>query len=176
MSNHVVMSLLLLLSGATEASAAPMGETPADTRVLRLQTVVAAPSQAAWTAWTTAQGLRFASAQSNVELRAGGPYELFLDLPPDEVGRRGSEGSQVLAWLPGRMLAFTWTFPPSIPSLRQAGETTQVVLLFDAVGPDRTRVSLYQHGWQSGADWDRGYAYFEGAWAAVLERFRTSME
>ena len=70
-----------------------------------------------WHSWTTAEGLSFISAQSNVDLRIGGPYEWFLDGPADERGYRGSQGSRVLAFLPGRMLAFAWTFPPDIPSL-----------------------------------------------------------
>ena len=52
----------------------------------------------------------------------------FSILRPDEQGRRGSEGSKVLAWLPEKMIAFSWTFPPDVPELRYAGEMTQVVV------------------------------------------------
>ena len=52
-------------------------------RILRKQVEVRAPLADVWNAWTTAEGLKFISAESRVELRIGGPYEWFLDLPPD---------------------------------------------------------------------------------------------
>ena len=157
-----VLAILLLPSAAT-----PTGE-----RVLRHEVTVAAPVEQVWNAWTTEQGLEFISAESRVELRIGGPYEWFLDLPPDADGRRGSEGSRVLAWLPRRMLAFAWTFPPDVASLRATGETTQVVVLFNALDEETTRVRLHAHGWRRGPDWEAGWAYFDAAWAAVLDRLQ----
>lgn len=133
---------------------------------------VAAPVAEVWYAWTTEEGLRFISAKSRVELRPGGAYEWFLDLPPDAAGRRGSEGSRVLAWLPSKMLAFAWTFPPDVPTLRAAGATTQVVVMFDALEGGGSRVRLHAHGWRDGADWEAGRRYFDAAWSAVLAQLQ----
>ena len=69
-----------------------------------------------------------AARDKALDLEVGGRYEWFLDLEPDEQGRRGSEGSKVLAWSPKKMIAFSWTFPPDVPKLRYAGEMTQVVV------------------------------------------------
>lgn len=160
------------LAGLLATLVLPGASTLADERVLAHEMIVAAPVARVWHAWTTAEGLEFVSAESRVELRTGGAYEWFLDLPADSGGRHGSQGSKVLAWLPRRMLAFAWTFPPDIPSLRAAGETTQVVVLFDELDRASTRVRLYVHGWREGPEWDAGWDYFDTAWKLVLDRLR----
>ena len=145
-------------------------------RVMTKEILVQAPIEAVWHAWTTAEGLSFVSGKSNVDLEVGGRYEWFLDLEPDEQGRRGSEGSKVLAWSPKKMIAFSWTFPPDVPELRYAGEMTQVVVLFDEQDDGQVRVQLNMHGWQDGEAWDRGWAYFDRAWDLVLGRLKVVLE
>ena len=49
-------------------------------KVLSKEILVEAPIEEVWHAWTTAEGLRFVSAKSNVDLEIGGRYEWFLDL------------------------------------------------------------------------------------------------
>ena len=142
-------------------------------RMIRKEIVVDAPVADVWNAWTTAEGLRFISAKSNVELWPGGPYEWFLDLEPDHLGKRGGEGARVLSYVPHEVLSFSWNFPPAVPTLRDAGAMTAVVVQFDDLGDGRTRVRFTQMGWREGEDWDAGYAYFDRAWSAVLERLRT---
>lgn len=165
MTRPVALAALVLLApaGPTGAADGPM--------LVKEVTVEAAP-EAVWNAWTTAEGLRFVSSESRVELKIGGAYEWFLDGPADDRGRRGSEGSRILAFLPGKMLAFAWTFPPDIPSLRAAGETTQVVVLFDDQADGAVRVRLHVLGWQDGEEWRRGRDYFDRAWGYVLEHLR----
>ncbi len=148
----------------------------ADMSILKKEISVRAPLEDVWHAWTTAEGLQFISGKSNVELRTGGPYEWFLDLEPDEHGKRGGQGSQVLAFLPRKMIAFSWTFPPDIPELRYADERTQVVVLFDENGDGQVHVSLYEHGWQEGEPWQRGWEYFDRAWGAVLDALKQHLE
>lgn len=151
------------------------GSDVTEGRVLHKQIRVAAPIETVWNAWTTEEGLKFVSAKSNVRLEIGGPYEWFLDLEPDERGRRGGEGAVIHAFLPPEMLAFSWTFPPSIPSLRNADARTRVVVRFREVDGG-TEVDFHQAGWQQGEDWDRGHEYFDAAWDSVLARLKTQLE
>jgi uncharacterized protein YndB with AHSA1/START domain len=144
-------------------------------RVLRKEVLIHAPFEQVWAAWTTEQGLAFLSKKSNVQLIQGGPYEWFLDLPADEQGNRGSQGAKVLAFRPEEMLAFDWTFPPDVPSLRLAGARTRVQLLFDQLD-DAVRVRFAQSGWQEGEDWDQGWAYFDRAWDFVLNTMKEHLE
>lgn len=178
-------ALLLAVMAAQAATAEP---TPpgdlfftsdrngdSEMKVLSQEIWVDAPIETVWHAWTTEEGLSFVSAKSNVRLEIGGPYEWFLDLEPDEHGRRGGEGAMVQAFLPPEMLAFSWTFPPSIPSLRNAEARTQVVVRFREVDGG-THVDLGQLGWQAGEDWDRGYEYFSRGWESVLKRLKARLE
>lgn len=139
--------------------------TPVE-RMIETEVVVAAPVADVWQAWTTRDGLRsFFGADALIELRPGGPFEIYF-VPDAPVGQRGSEGCQVLAFLPQKMLAFSWNAPPSIPTIR--GERTQVVVLFEPRGPNQTRVRLVHHGWGTGDDWDKAFTYFSKAWPSVL--------
>lgn len=158
---------LAILALVTTAGLAEATQVSA---IMEKEVTVAAPVAEVWNAWTTNEGLRFISSQSNVNLAIDGPYELFLDGEPDQRGRRGSESSRILAYLPNQMLAFTWTFPPDVPELRFADEVTQVVVIFDDISGKTTRVKLYVLGWQQGEAWDRGWDYFDRAWTIVLDR------
>lgn len=141
-------------------------------RILRKEVVVEAPVESVWAAWTTEKGIAsFFSPTSRIKLRPGGSYELYMGMTePDASGLRGSEGCKVLSYIPHEMLAFEWNFPPSVMSLRKAGAKTQVVLQFDEPEKNRTRIRFAQLGWQEGADWDAGYAYFDKAWGWVLDQ------
>lgn len=138
-------------------------------RVIEKTVEVPASRDAAWTAWSTADGLRgFFAPNVNMELRPGGPFEIrFSDEAPP--GEGGSEGCTVQAWLPGEMLAFSWNAPPAFPRVRQL--RTQVVLLFAALGEERCRVRLINHGYGQGEEWDAAFDYFDRAWGTVMEGF-----
>ena len=168
MKRQMTSALVVMLLAGTVATASD--------RILVKEITVRASLDAVWNAWTTEEGLEFVTAKSNVELRRGGPYEWFLDGPADESGRRGGEGSQILAWLPNEMLAFSWTFAPATPNLRRAQERTQVIVTFTPGDDGTVRVRLTAHEWQDGAEWDAGYNYFDEAWSYVLEVFKQSFD
>ena len=151
------------------------GFAAATERLLVKEVTVNASLDEVWHAWTTAEGLTFISGESNVLLERGGPYEWFLDLPPDENGKRGGQGARVLAFLPKEMIAFSWTFPPSIPELRNTNETTQVVVRFEP-RDGAVHVKLVAHEWGEGESWDAGYAYFDSAWESVLNALKAHFE
>jgi uncharacterized protein YndB with AHSA1/START domain len=149
------------------------GDVPLSKRILRKEAVVKASPADAWHAWTTSEGIAsFFSKESMIELRIGGPYELYMGgSEPDAAGKRGSQGCKILSYIPQRMLAFEWNFPPKLKSLRESGAKTQVVLRFDDLGDGRVRVRFAQLGWQDGDDWQAGYEYFEEAWDWVMSQF-----
>ena len=182
MTHRTLTALTLLLLTL------PVTATATPTKTLRKQITIQAPIESVWRAWTTEEGLAPYAGTCRIELRIGGAYEWFLMGEPDEFGLRGAEGSRVLAFLPHEMLAFDWTFPPSIPTLRGAGAKTQVVVLFEQLEPDpesdpdaspnspAVRIHFAQHGWQDGEDWDEGYAYFDQAWSWVLDTMKKTLE
>lgn len=159
----------------TEPSAAKATGTeagaPLSERILRKELVVHATPLQVWNAWTTTDGLAsFFAPESNIELRPGGAYELFMGGRDarDERGKSGTQGCKLLSFVPHEMLSVEWNFPPAVPTLRNSDAKTHVVLNFDDLGDGRVRVRFAQLGWQDGEDWQQGYAYFDKAWSWVF--------
>lgn len=141
---------------------------------------IPAPPADVFRAWTTQEGVQtFFAEKARVRLERGGPYEILFD-PSQPPGRQGSEGCTVLAWLPGRMLTFTWNAPPQFAHARE--RHTWVVVEFEPEG-DATRVRLTHLGWAErieaepghADEWRRVRAYFAAAWPAVMESARQSI-
>jgi uncharacterized protein YndB with AHSA1/START domain/predicted enzyme related to lactoylglutathione lyase len=127
---------------------------------------VPASSREVFAAWTTSEGMGSWLAPATIELRVGGRFELHFDrsAPP---GLRGSEGCQILAYQPPRLLAFTWNAPPHLAT--RAQRTWVVLEIVERRG--RSEVTLTHTGWPRvlTKDWLETYAYFEEAWDRVLQ-------
>lgn len=105
---------------------------------------------------------------ANIDLAIGGRYEWLWD---EEMG---SNGCQVLSYVPNRMLRFSWNAPPTQPESR--AKHTWVVVLFDALEDGTTRVRQTHIGFGKTAHWDETMEYFSKAWSHVLEQFRKGLE
>jgi uncharacterized protein YndB with AHSA1/START domain len=120
----------------------------------------------AWSDWASADGLLawWRAPAANIELRIGGPFEIFFSLDV-EPGLRGSEGCRYLSYVPGESISFTWNAPPHLP-LRASN--TWVVITFAATERATTAVRFVHTGFLEGSDWDDYMAYFHEAWDYVL--------
>jgi uncharacterized protein YndB with AHSA1/START domain len=146
-----------------------MSKSP-DERILHKESTVSSPVDRVWWAWTTSEGMATWWAKNSwIELRLGGPYELYF-LLDQRRGWQGSEGCRILSYCPNEMLSFTWNFPPSIPEIRS--EHTWVVIRFVRLGRSKTKLVLDQLGWKKGRAWNAGWKYFDEAWEMVLHRFQ----
>lgn len=140
-------------------------------RTIVHQITVPLPRARVWELWTSSGGLTaWLVDQAKVELRVGGPYEIYFmkDAP---VGSRGSETCRVLSFVPGRMVSFTWNAPPHLPRTRFE-HTWVVVELEDAA--DGTKVTVTHTGWPASGlknepQWEETFAYFDRAWQGVLK-------
>lgn len=147
-----------------------------DTKVISKQVVIGAPIEDVWDAWTTEAGTAtFFAPLARIDLRVGGPYELFF-IPDAPEGSRGGEGCIFKEIEFPRRLVFTWNFPPSIPELRDSGALTKVTVTLRSISDSDTEVRLEQTGWEKGRAWEEGYAYFDKAWALVLDRLKRRFE
>jgi uncharacterized protein YndB with AHSA1/START domain len=135
-------------------------------RVITDEVVVEAGIDAVWKAWTTEEGLKtFFAPASRVDLRVDGSYEILF-APDASAGERGAEGVRILALQPKKMLAFTWNAPPHMPEVRK--QWTHVVIRFEEIAGDRTKVSLSHDGWGEGGEWDQAFDYFTRAWKKLV--------
>ena len=143
-------------------------------KAIRKETVVPATIDQVWEAWTTTEGVKtFFSSAAKVELRIGGPFEIYF-LTDAPYGQRGSEDCHFLSYLPKKMLSFEWNAPPSFGDLR--GIHTYVVLEFEPVGEKQTKVTLSHVGWGKSDEWDKVYDYFDKAWEYVLGNLKKRFE
>lgn len=140
------------------------------------EAVVKAPPEKVFAAWATPGGIRsFLGVPSNIDLRIGGTYEiLFGKEAGAPAGQQGSEGCQVLAYVPGEMLSFSWNAPPQFPEER--GRRTWVVITLTPAGEGETKVRLVHTGFGEGGRWGEVRTYFDRAWGHVLDALRESHE
>lgn len=153
---------------------APVRITLADgARALRVTRMVAAPIDTVWKTWASSEGLSTAlGTPVTVEPKLGGKFEIQW-VPDAPEGQRGSEGCTVQAWLPSRMLAFTWNAPPQFGDLRN--QHSLVVIEMEEVCHGITQVRLTHHGFGEGEDWTSVYDYFTQAWPRVMDRVCASL-
>jgi uncharacterized protein YndB with AHSA1/START domain len=151
-----------------------MGQDELD-RAIRGEVVVDGDVKSAWAAWTTEEGITsFFAPACNLELRVGGPFEIFFD-PAGDPGERGAEGMRIMAIQPEKMLAFDWSAPPHLPEAR--AQRTHVVIRFKKVSEGKTKVTLFHDGWGEGGQWDEAFDYFTQAWLnVVLPRLKWRFE
>ena len=136
-----------------------------------VQEIAASPERvfAAFTdpaAFVQAYGPDRSELRAEIDLAIGGKYEWLFD------GEMGSNGCQVLAYVPDRMLAFSWNAPPEQAASR--ARRTWVVVELESTG-EGTRVRLTHLGFGEGSEWDETFAYFQRAWPLVLATFEKNL-
>lgn len=143
---------------------------------MQIHKTITAPCNLAtmWQKWTTHQGLlTFFGNDNLIELTPGGAFEIYF-LLDNPAGLRGSEGCKVLSFLPNQMFSFSWNAPPHFEQVRASAYKTWVVVLFEQVEPNQTRVLLTHLGWPQDPLWLPVYQYFNQAWNVVLHRLKES--
>lgn len=147
---------------------AGVAKTKETTTVLEAESIIYASAAEVFAAWTTEEGVKtFFAPEAHIDLQPGGKYELIF-MPDGEEGKRGAEGCTIIEFTQDKHLAFTWSFPPSMPAIRD--KFIRVDVRFEAIDPEITEVKIVHTGWQTGHQWFRGMAYFEKAWELVLSR------
>ena len=133
-----------------------------------------APLEIVYAAWTGGEAFRSAfdptrpELVADIQLAIGGPYEWLWD------GKIGSNGCQVLSYIPNRMVSFSWNAPPDQPLSRT--RHTWVVVEFEATGQRATVVTLTHLGFGTETHWDETFEYFSQAWPLVFEQMRKHLE
>ena len=160
------LSLGILWAAAWPAQAAE--------RAIDKEIVVPASLDQAWAAWTTREGIvSFFAPDAEIDPRVGGAFHIHID-PTAPAGQKGADDMRFMALQPRQMLSFDWNAPPSLPEAR--AQRTFVILRFEAVSANETRVTLHHVGWGQGGQWDATYAYFDKAWGNVLGNLKKRFE
>ena len=171
---------VLSLSGSSATQVAgkrnhvPAAES--DKRVIRHEVVIDAPLSEVWNAWTTEEGLkRWTGYSSKIELRVGGAFEWVM-LPENPRGLRGTEGCQILTYLPERLFSFSWNATPTMTELRKQGARAHVVIELDEIATDRVKLSLSMLGFGKSEEWEHFHDSFERGWQFFLGKLKNQLE
>lgn len=186
--NQWVMDKLKKNLESPNAAAAPKPSTdsaaaqsPSDLAPIVVEQAVNAMPRELWDLWTTRAGMSRIVGDAKIELRPGGPYELYFSKDAAQ-GQRGSEGCTVLSYEPGTMLSFTWNAPPTMPYARE--RRTWVVLRIDPNGPHGSKMILKHYGFTEQAEADSAHtqewkdvrAYFAQAWPRLMGAVKDAVE
>jgi len=143
-------------------------------RSIDKEVIIKASLEQAWQSWTTREGIvAFFAPDARVEAKVGGAFHIYMD-PGAPAGMKGADEMRFMALQPHKMLSFDWNAPPSLPEARQ--QRSFVIVRFEAVDAQQTRVRLHHTGWGEGGEWDKAFAYFDRAWAAVLTNLQKRYE
>ncbi|HSW08232.1 SRPBCC family protein [Aquabacterium sp.] len=143
-------------------------------RAIEKEVVVPAALDKVWASWTTREGITsFFAPDAVIEPRVGGAFHIHID-PLGAPGQKGADDMRFMALQPMKMLSFDWNAPPHLAEAR--AQRTFVVLRFEPVDAANTRVRLTHTGWGDGGEWDKAHAYFDKAWAGVLDNLKKRHE
>ncbi|MCA9288108.1 MAG: SRPBCC domain-containing protein [Phycisphaerales bacterium] len=116
---------------------------------------------------TDADALREAFAlEARIDLAIGGRYEFLFGTGVAPEGQQGSETCQILAYIPGETLAFSWNAPPAFEE--RAMHTWVVITLAPGNDTGTTALRLRHVGFGQGGRWSEVEHYFQTTWERLL--------
>lgn len=134
-----------------------------------ISTTVNAPVADVYKTFTTSAGWKkFLEADTAIDLRIGGPWEVYFNADT----RIGSNGCQVLSYVPDEMVSFSWNTPPKFAEER--AKRTWVVVTFAKETDGKTLVRLRHFGFIETGKWPEVKQYFAKAWPNVLSALAES--
>ncbi|HEX8875754.1 MAG TPA: SRPBCC domain-containing protein [Phycisphaerales bacterium] len=130
---------------------------------------VPAPVAQVFERFTTSAGWkRFLGVEAVIDLRVGGAWEVYFGT--DKIG---SNGCQVLSYIPGEMVSFSWNAPPKFA---ERAQRTWCVVHFTRDGENATKVRFQHYGFSDSGNWKDVQGYFEKAWPNVLGALAKSFQ
>lgn len=146
------------------------GDAP---RSLEFDRLINAPPVAVWNQIATPEGVRrWMDVDSSINLAIGGAYELYFEEGRGR-GNRGTEGTQILSYVPERMLSLSWNAPTGLNQVR--GQRTWVTFLIEPTA-NGSRVQIVHAGFGDTPGWNKAYAFYESGWPTVLGMLKRSLE
>lgn len=145
---------------------------PNGDRVIQLSADVPATSDEVWRTLTTADGWKsFAVAFATVDLQVGGIVETSYNAnarpgDPDNIK------NQIVAYIPGRMLAIRCVQTPRNFEHKEEFLSTATVLEVKPLEGKHSRVSLTAVGYRPGAAFDTLFQHFRWGDAYTLDKLR----
>lgn len=155
----------ILLAFALAASA------QAGDRKLVTSGIVDATPHELWQAFTVdGEIVKWMVPVAHMDLKIGGTLETSYD-EHAKIGDPKNIRHTILSYEPDRMLSFTFTMPAMFKKAHEENGHW-VVVNFEPLSAQKTRVTETIYGWGEGADWDKAYAFFDKGDAWTMEQLQ----
>jgi uncharacterized protein YndB with AHSA1/START domain len=136
-----------------------------------IQVTPALPIADVWEGLTKPEHLeKWLAPKVHVEIREGGPFELFWD--PTNPHVNSTEGCTVLRVKEQDEIAFTWKAPPAFDALLNHRHPLPEVQIRISPCPEGIDVTLEHRGWEAGEEWEEARSWHFFFWDATLHRFK----
>ena len=125
-----------------------------------------------WALWTEPdQVAKWLAGGSKIDLRVGGTYELSGHLVSHPL--KEPVGGPIVGLEEEYVLKVAWRLPSELGvSAPDTVPPTTLVVLFQPLGPNRTRLRLEHDGWRAGDDWTAALRWHTEAWTDVMARLK----
>jgi hypothetical protein len=110
-----------------------------------------------------------------IDLRVGGSLEASYD-PAGKIGDPDNIKQRIITFIPQRLIVFQNVQAPRELTNADRFQRTVIVLQYDPLGPDRTRVTLSCTGWATDPASAQVYAFFRKDNAEALEKMKRVYE
>ncbi|QDU83772.1 hypothetical protein Pla163_08730 [Planctomycetes bacterium Pla163] len=159
---------------ATDAIVSRIVRTAAEDLIVEQTVFVDAPVAQVWAAYTTEAGWQaWAAPVVEIDLRAGGTIRTNY-APGAAIGDPGTNTLHILNLVPERVLTLQAELDQNWPEVMQqdAGRLMNLVL-FEALAPERTKITSYGLGYRDSPEYDALMSFFvpanEGLYAGLKQ-------
>ena len=138
--------------------------TEAGERILVHEVLIDASVDDVWRAHTTDEDWAlWSSPQVEIDLRVGGTIRTHYD-ESATLGDPGTNTLHIVNYVPRRLLTLKADISENWPEvLKQDGDRLTNVILFEALGEERTRLTSYGIGYRDTPEYDNLMKFFIGA-------------
>lgn len=149
---------------------------PNGDKVLQLSVEVPASAKDVWDAWTTSAGFAsWAVPFARIDFGVGGMIEASYAISA-KVGDPDNIKNQIVAYVPGRMMAIRNVQAPKGFVKPEIFAQTTTIIELAPVTPARTKVTLTAVGYKPGPEFDDVYRKFEWGDAYTLAELKKRFE
>jgi uncharacterized protein YndB with AHSA1/START domain len=159
---HAAVSILLALAG--------IFQTHASDRIV-IETVIDAPVDAVWKAYTTKEGLEsWMVPKAEIRLAVGGTFRTHFD-PNGKIGDADTIENAILSYEPERMLSLKVAKAPASLPMKSAAEKTWSVVYFTPDG-QKTKVREVTMGFGPDEESQQLRGFLDSGNRMLLERLQ----
>ena len=154
-----------------------MRTTASGERILTETVWLEAPVADVWAAYTTSEGwTAWASPKAEIDLRAGGSILTQYD-KTKAIGDDGTNRLTIVSYVPEEILTLKADVSANWPELlKQDAENLCNVILFEAMGENRTRIRSFGLGYGDSQEYDALLDFFAQANAGLLAGLKHYVE